>query len=43
MDSHGESNRNGDQAFQANFSGEAFQTRPLRLDFPRFDREDPEG
>lgn len=30
--------------FQIEYSGgEAFHTRPLRLDFPRFDSEDPEG
>lgn len=40
----GKTSRNVDPVFQADSSGgEAFQTRPLRLDFPRFDREDLEG
>ncbi len=39
-----ENSRNADQLFPEDSSGDvAFQTRPLRLDFPRFDGEDPEG
>jgi len=39
-----ETSRNADQLFPEDSSGDvAFQTRPLRLDFPRFDGEDPEG
>jgi hypothetical protein len=40
---NGESNRNRDQAFQINSSRKAFETQPLRLDFPRIDGDDPEG
>jgi hypothetical protein len=40
----GETSRNADPVFQVDsFGGEAFQTRSLCLDFPRFDGEDPEG
>jgi hypothetical protein len=39
-----ETSRNADQLFPEDSSGDVvFQTRPLRLDFPRFDGEDPEG
>jgi hypothetical protein len=40
----GETSRNGDPIVQTETTGgDAFQTRPLRLEFPRFDGEDPEG
>jgi hypothetical protein len=40
----GETSRNDDHAFQTDSSGgDAFQTRPLCLDFPRFDGNDHEG
>jgi hypothetical protein len=40
----GETSRNGEPLIQtATNGGEAFQTGPLRLEFPRFDGEDLEG
>jgi hypothetical protein len=46
-DDHARTSRDGthsdDALLHSHSSDEAFQPRPLRLDFPRFDGEDPEG
>jgi hypothetical protein len=42
-DGNGESSGNVDHTFLTNASTKAFQTRPLRLNFPWFDKDDHEG